>query len=210
MLDITSSHDGPVLNIDIINQQGTIFTRGESYNENRLFTHPGQWRQLVEPIRNEIIKRTDRGVFSPAAQVRLSQSERIKTIPGRVISLEDAGRQIDVHLKIGNPPDTEVRYRYDKVILALGFDAWGSIQMFPEMLRPNTETSEQRKVLQSGIDEYLRLPFNSVEALSDKLPNVHVPMLAGLSQGPGFPNLSCLGHTADRILSLYIPSALKK
>jgi mycobactin lysine-N-oxygenase len=34
-------------------------------------------------------------------------------------------------------------------------------------------------------------------------PRLHLPMLAGLGQGPGFANLSCLGRLADRILESY-------
>jgi mycobactin lysine-N-oxygenase len=34
-------------------------------------------------------------------------------------------------------------------------------------------------------------------------PKLHLPMLAGIAQGPGFPNLSCLGLLADRILASY-------
>jgi mycobactin lysine-N-oxygenase len=30
-------------------------------------------------------------------------------------------------------------------------------------------------------------------------------VLAGLEQGPGFPNLSCLGLLSDRILRRYVP-----
>jgi mycobactin lysine-N-oxygenase len=43
----------------------------------------------------------------------------------------------------------------------------------------------------------------SVAGLS---PPLHLPVLAGLAQGPGFPNLSCLGLLSDRILRRYIPS----
>jgi mycobactin lysine-N-oxygenase len=35
-------------------------------------------------------------------------------------------------------------------------------------------------------------------------PALHLPMLASLNQGPGFPNLSCLGRVADRILDPYV------
>lgn len=31
-------------------------------------------------------------------------------------------------------------------------------------------------------------------------PKLFLPNLAGLTQGPGFPNLSCLGLLSDRIL----------
>jgi len=45
----------------------------------------------------------------------------------------------------------------------------------------------------------------SVAGLS---PPLHLPVLAGLAQGPGFPNLSCLGLLSDRILRRYVPSGL--
>ena len=38
-------------------------------------------------------------------------------------------------------------------------------------------------------------------------PPLHLPVLAGLAQGPGFPNLSCLGLLSDRILRRYVPPA---
>jgi mycobactin lysine-N-oxygenase len=37
------------------------------------------------------------------------------------------------------------------------------------------------------------------------LAPLHLPVLAGLAQGPGFPNLSCLGLLSDRILRRYVP-----
>jgi mycobactin lysine-N-oxygenase len=35
-------------------------------------------------------------------------------------------------------------------------------------------------------------------------PHLHLPMLAGIAQGPGFPNLNRPGLLADRILTPYI------
>jgi mycobactin lysine-N-oxygenase len=35
-------------------------------------------------------------------------------------------------------------------------------------------------------------------------PPLHLPLVAGLAQGPGFPNLSCLGLLSDRILRRYV------
>ena len=40
-------------------------------------------------------------------------------------------------------------------------------------------------------------------SLTGFMPKLHLPMLAGIAQGPGFPNLSCLGLLADRILASY-------
>src|SRR5690606_29626910 len=38
----------------------------------------------------------------------------------------------------------------------------------------------------------------AVDGLDAKL---YLPNLAGLAQGPGFPNLSCLGQLSDRVLA---------
>jgi mycobactin lysine-N-oxygenase len=37
-------------------------------------------------------------------------------------------------------------------------------------------------------------------AVTDLTPKLFLPGLSGLTQGPGFPNLSCLGLLSDRIL----------
>ena len=37
-------------------------------------------------------------------------------------------------------------------------------------------------------------------AVSGVTPKVFLPGLSGLNQGPGFPNLSCLGLLSDRVL----------
>src|SRR5246500_4695681 len=37
-------------------------------------------------------------------------------------------------------------------------------------------------------------------AVVDVAPKLFLPNLAGLNQGPGFPNLSCLGLLSDRVL----------
>jgi mycobactin lysine-N-oxygenase len=40
--------------------------------------------------------------------------------------------------------------------------------------------------------------------VSGLVPPLHLPVMAGLAQGPGFPNLSCLGLLSDRILRRYV------
>jgi mycobactin lysine-N-oxygenase len=40
-------------------------------------------------------------------------------------------------------------------------------------------------------------------AVTGLSPRLHLPVLAGVAQGPGFPNLSCLGLLADRVLGPY-------
>ena len=42
-------------------------------------------------------------------------------------------------------------------------------------------------------------------AVSGVTPKLFLPGLAGLMQGPGFPNLSCLGLLSDRVLGARYP-----
>ena len=56
----------------------------------------------------------------------------------------------------------------------------------------------------TGLEQRIDVDL-SVAGLS---PPLHLPVLAGLAQGPGFPNLSCLGLLSDRILRRYVPSGL--
>lgn len=193
----------PQLRISIINRHGTIFTRGESFQENRIFSNPDEWMRLDEFTRKEFIQRTDRGVFSVAAQRRLDHSENVSTISGEVFELLEERNQVIVRIRRGDPP-RGLDYEYDMAIVALGFDPWTPLEMFPEDKRPDT-SPESLKQLELRVDEYLRLPFDSAPQVS-----VHMPMVAALRQGPGFPNLSCLGHLSDRILKFYIPAPRSK
>ena len=40
-------------------------------------------------------------------------------------------------------------------------------------------------------------------SVKDFEPKLHLPMLSGLEQGPGFPNLNCLGLLSNRIWKSY-------
>jgi mycobactin lysine-N-oxygenase len=44
-------------------------------------------------------------------------------------------------------------------------------------------------------------------AVVDVSPKLFLPNLAGLNQGPGFPNLSCLGLLSDRVLGADLGSS---
>jgi mycobactin lysine-N-oxygenase len=206
LLDMMTASDGPVFDIDIINSHGTIFTRGESYRENRLFTNPERWKDIDFVRRVEIIKRTDRGVFSMAAQQRLNQAERLDVITGDVLGISKSvsGNKLEVTMNRGQPP-VPVTEPYDEVILAMGFDPFHSLQLLPDDVRPPCGTKDERRELELSVDENLRISFAKAQKPPTPEPNVHMPMIAGLAQGPGYPNLSCLGHLADAILLKYIP-----
>jgi mycobactin lysine-N-oxygenase len=204
LLEITQ---GSSLQIDIINRHGAIFSRGESYNESRRFSSPKGWLDLDLPQREELIKRTDRGVFSLTAQRRLNKARNIDYKSGEVLALRIEGDKVVLSLRRGNP-SVERQESYDRAIVALGFNPWTSLELLPQQYRPLAanpkELMGQYRELEKTIDANLCLPFDFVPSLKGKRFNVHLPVVAGLAQGPGFPSLCSLGHLSDRILSRYI------
>ncbi len=86
---------------------------------------------------------------------------------------------------------------YDQVIFATGFDYLAKIK--------NLLTENAREQIESMLGESLNLRackerIGQDLSLDGISPKLHLPMLAGLMQGPGFSNLSCLGKLADRVL----------
>jgi mycobactin lysine-N-oxygenase len=79
---------------------------------------------------------------------------------------------------------------YDFVIQATGFNPLSFIKLFPD------------KSLFG--DERFDDTIESDLSLSNVSPKLHLPGVAAMAQGPGFPNLSCLGLLADRVLKPYI------
>jgi hypothetical protein len=57
-----------VSTITVISPQVTLFTRGESFFENTLFSDPTGWNALTLAERRDALNRTDRGVFSARVQ----------------------------------------------------------------------------------------------------------------------------------------------
>src|SRR5438046_688886 len=68
----------------------------------------------------------------------------------------------------------------------------------PMMNVPRTD--RPRSSSGAGLDHMIDVDL-SVSGLA---PPLHLPVMAGLAQGPGFPNLSCLGLLSDRILRRYV------
>ena len=59
-----------VSTITVISPQVTLFTRGESFFENTLFSDPTDWTALTLDERRDAMARTDRGVFSATSRTR--------------------------------------------------------------------------------------------------------------------------------------------
>jgi mycobactin lysine-N-oxygenase len=178
---------------DVVTSRGVIYSRGESYDENRFYSDPGDWPRLAESHRREFLERTDRGVFSPQAEAILNQSRGFRTLAGRAVAIEAGERQVVVTIEYG---DERERVAYDLVVVAIGFDA----RWFETLLGSEARGRLEGALAGEDIERRIEVDL-SIGSLT---PPLHVPLLAGFAQGPGFPNLSCLGLLSDRILRRYV------
>ncbi|HEX8037039.1 MAG TPA: FAD/NAD(P)-binding protein [Ktedonobacterales bacterium] len=213
---------GDRANIEILSSRGVIYSRDEGFEENQLFsnpdphrstalgkrhpsvpgadedlihTHAVRWLSLTEEDRREFVRRADRGVFSVQAVQELTQAWNVRSVTGNAVRIRAMENGIVVESTYGG---TTRQMQYDYVVVARGFDAlWflsllddGTRARLAELAGPLTVSAFERAI---GSD----LGLEGVE------PRLHLPMLAGVAQGPGFPNLSCLGLLSDRILMGY-------
>ncbi len=191
--------------IAVISKEGIIYTRGESYEENRLYSSSDQWRRFPADVRERFVKRTDRGVFSVTNKAELNRSEAVTTLPGTVKRIREDADALVLEFE-----DVERADSYDLVVDATGFEAeWFYEKMSPQARESLDELVKAKRSELANAD----LPLNAtliqtigvdlgVEGLK---PHLHLPMHAAMKQGPGFPNLSCLGLLADRILQRHCP-----
>jgi mycobactin lysine-N-oxygenase len=180
--------------VDVLTSRGVLYSRGESFDENRFYSDPGDWPRLAESHRREFLERTDRGVFSQQAEATLNQSRGFRTLAGRAVAIDAGEGQVVVTIEYG---DERERVAYDLVVVAIGFDARAFEARLGGEARVRLESAIAGHELERRIDVDL-----SVSGLN---PPLHLPLLAGFAQGPGFPNLSCLGLLSDRILRRYVP-----
>ena len=180
--------------IDVLTSRGVLYSRGESYDENRFYSDPGDWPALAESHRREFLERTDRGVFSVQAEATLNQLRGFRTLAGRALAIEAGPRQVVVTIGYG---DERERVAYDLVVVARGFDGHWFERLLGAAARARLSAAQAGDELERCIDVNL--------AVARLEPPLHLPMLAGLVQGPGFPNLSCLGLLSDRVLRRYVP-----
>jgi mycobactin lysine-N-oxygenase len=182
--------------IDVLTSRGVLYSRGESYDENRFYSDPGDWQRLAESHRREFLERTDRGVFSLQAEAALNASRGFRTLAGRAAAIEAGERQVVVTIDYGSERQ---RVAYDLVVVAIGFEA----RWFDGLLGGEARRRLESALAGAALERRIELDL-SVAGLS---PPLHLPLLAGLAQGPGFPNLSCLGLLSDRVLRRYVAPA---
>jgi len=189
--------------IELVSDHGVLYSRGESFAENRLYSDPvaAGWQRLAERHRREFLKRTDRGVFSLQVEQVLNQAGAVQTVAGRVTGLQPVGAKVIVEVDYEQERE---RIAFDWVVVAVGFDPMWFWHLLGERARAAlagaagggpTARPPSRTALERAVGHDL--------AVTGLNPKLHLPVLAGVAQGPGFPNLSCLGLLADRVLGAY-------
>jgi mycobactin lysine-N-oxygenase len=183
----------------VLTRSGAIFSRGESYYENRRFTgERDDWRKLPEKVRREVIDRADRGVFSVDAMRKLSTALNVNHEFRKVEALRVEDDRVVIN------PDSD-RTECQMLIWALGFDPYWFIDLLPKEIadrlnnlvkskKPSKDWAARNRAIEARIEYDLSLARSLVPA------KLFVPMISGYKEGPGFPNLSCLGDLSDRIL----------
>ncbi|KUH80478.1 MULTISPECIES: NADPH-dependent L-lysine N(6)-monooxygenase MbtG [unclassified Mycobacterium] len=192
-----------VSTITVISPQVTLFTRGEGFFENTLFSDPTGWTSLTMGERRDALMRTDRGVFSARVQEALLADDRIRHLRGRVAHAVARDSRIRLTLSTtAGGESLETVHGFDLVIDGSGADAMWFVPLLGQ---------DALDLLELGIGAPLT-PDALQESIGDDLavtgvaPKLFLPGLSGLTQGPGFPNLSCLGLLSDRILGADLAS----
>ncbi|MGH3530774.1 MAG: NADPH-dependent L-lysine N(6)-monooxygenase MbtG, partial [Mycobacterium sp.] len=181
--------------ITVISPQVTLFTRGESFFENSLFSDPSEWTALTLDERRDAIARTDRGVFSSSVQDALLADDRIRHLRGRVAHAVARDEQIRLTLSTDRASENfETVHGFDLVIDGSGADPLWFTTLFSQDARDLLELGLGGPLAGDRLEEAIGHDL----AVTNVTPKLFLPNLAGLTQGPGFPNLSCLGLLSDR------------
>ncbi len=183
----------------------TIYTpmlpmsRGESFLENRVFSNPDtvEWESLDQQTRRDFVKHSDRGVFDPPSLAAIAYDDRCRFVTGRVTDVGAAAGGERVRLEFEAPEGAGNR-EHDFVANCTGFDLLAQLRtLFPSTVRERIERSCGPIWDQPAGSE---VPIGRNLELSGMRPWLHIPGLAGLSQGPGFANLGALGLLSNRVL----------
>lgn len=179
---------------------GLPLSRGESFLENRVFSNPDevQWSSLDLASRRDFVKHCDRGVFDAGSLALRAYDDNCKFVLGRVARVATASPHEGLNLRYTSA-EREHSARHDYVVNCTGFDLLEQLRgLFPVAVRAEIERQVGR-LWDAPADA--EIPIGRHLELSGMEPRLHIPGLAGLSQGPGFANLGCLGLLANRVLA---------
>ncbi|MRH91606.1 SidA/IucD/PvdA family monooxygenase [Nocardia sp. SYP-A9097] len=191
-LDELVAHE--MLTVSVISPLPTLYTRGESYFENALYSDPGKWAGLSLEQRREVIRRTDRGVFSVRVQESLLGDNRVHHLQGRVTRVREHGAGVALTLR--NAPRPDELHVFDLVVDATGGQPLWFLDLFDTDAADLLELAVGGPLTRARIEAAVGYDL----AVSNLAVKLYLPNLSALTQGPGFPNLSCLGELSDRVL----------
>ncbi|MBL7545676.1 MAG: SidA/IucD/PvdA family monooxygenase [Bdellovibrionaceae bacterium] len=182
--------------VDVISPKGFISTRAESFYENQIYSQPdrNRWMTLDPKDRIDFIERTDLGVFSVHAMSLLNEQARHQIIPGRVTDLTTTLQGLEIQIEYAGQ---KTQRQYDHVVIASGFDQTATLK---KLLSPRALRRVELALGEELTTSNLMASIERDLSVKNVTPSLHLPMLAGLSQGPGFANLSCLGRLSDRVV----------
>ncbi|MEV6361784.1 SidA/IucD/PvdA family monooxygenase [Nocardia asteroides] len=183
-----------MLTISVISPMATLYTRGESFFENSLFSDPVKWNALSIQERRDVIRRTDRGVFSVRVQESLLGDNRVHHLQGRVTKIVAQGEALA--LTLSNELRADQVHNFDLVVDATGGQPLWFVDLFDQQTADLLELAVGGPLTQQRIESSIGYDL-AVTGLAGKL---YLPNMAAMAQGPGFPNLSCLGELSDRVL----------
>lgn len=193
-----------VSTITVISPSVTLFTRGESFFENTLFSDPTGWTGLTSAERRDAMARTDRGVFSARVQDALLADDRIRHLRGRVAHAVPRDGRIRLTLNSDRGGERlETVHGFDLVIDGSGADALWFLPLLAQDARDLLELGLGGPLTGDALEESIGYDL----AVAHVTPKLFLPGLSGLNQGPGFPNLSCLGLLSDRVLGADLAAA---
>lgn len=178
-------------------------SRGESFLENRVFSRPDAvgWESLDERTRRDFVKHSDRGVFDPPSLAAIAYDDRCRFVTGRVTDVGVASTGKGVRLEYESH-EGEANAEHDFVANCTGFDLLAQLRtLFPAAVREEIERRSGPIWDQPAGSE---VPIGRNLELREMRPRLHIPGLAGLSQGPGFANLGALGLLSNRVLQPYM------
>jgi mycobactin lysine-N-oxygenase len=181
----------------VISPQVTLFTRGEGFFENTLYSDPTDWSSLTPTERRDAMARTDRGVFSARVQDALLADDRIRHLRGRVAHAVARDGRIRLTLSTNRGAEAlETVHGFDLVIDGSGADGLWFVPLLGQDALDLVELGLGGPLTGDALQEAIGHDL----AVTDVTPKLFLPGLSGLTQGPGFPNLRCLGLLSDRIL----------
>jgi mycobactin lysine-N-oxygenase len=184
--------------INLVASQPTLFTRGDSYYEDKLFTDPETWQRLSPASRQMFSDRLNKGVVWKTIMNSIEDSP-LDFFDARAVAIEKTGNRRTDPLSVVVQDWRGVRQRLEAslVVDASGFDPWWFVRLLRDLdtvSRPNDDL--QRRRLMDGVDDHLCFSGGW------ELPPLSAPFLAS-KVGPGFGSLMCLGDMADRLLRRY-------